>query len=82
MLTELSYNGCVSKWTPQEIKALQAKLGLSQIEFADLLGVTRTYVYLLGKGVKVPGKTLTRLLDCVEMQMGKEGRKEHGKGNL
>jgi DNA-binding transcriptional regulator YiaG len=43
---------------------------MTQKEFAQLLGVTENYVYLLEAGQKTPSGILERLLDCVK----KEGR--------
>ena len=68
------------KWTPKRIKDLRQKLSLSQTAFGKLLGVTRHYIYYLEKGVRVPSKTLSLLLDCIEKEKG--GEKEHGKRNL
>lgn len=75
----------MKNWTPEEIKTVRSKYKLSQPAFGLLLGVTGNYIYLMEKGVKIPGKTLRLLLDCVERQLnGKEKEKEarHGKRNL
>jgi DNA-binding transcriptional regulator YiaG len=65
----------VKAWTPKEILKLRETFDLYQRELAELLGVTRTYIILLEKGVKKPSKTLRLLLDCVEGQL-KERKKE------
>ncbi len=53
-------------WNKKNIKALRQKLNLSQVAFAESLGVTRNYIYYLERGEKTPSKTLQLLLDCVE----------------
>ena len=64
-------------WTKDEISGLRKALGLSQESFGELIGVTRQYVYYLERGVRVPGKTLAILLECINQ---KEVKK-HGKKN-
>jgi len=73
-------------WTPEDIKNLKRKYGLSQKRLSELLGVSRIHIYYLEKGVRKPSKTLRLLLDCIERQLkenekGKESKK-HGKRNL
>ena len=53
------------------IKGLRRKHRISQIAFADILGVTRIYIYYLERGDKTPSKTLSLLLDCVEAKLKK-----------
>ena len=66
----------MKKWTPKEIRAFREKCGLSQYAFADLLGVTRIYIYLLERGDRTPGKTLKILLDLLEGQEKQKTKKE------
>jgi DNA-binding transcriptional regulator YiaG len=61
-------------WEPEEIKIFRKALGLTQAKFADVLGVTRVYVVYLERGDRRPGKTMKRLLDCLERH------NENGKG--
>lgn len=79
MLTWLA----MSEWTPDRIKTLRLKKGLSQQAFGKSLGVTRNFIYYLERGERKPSKILQLLLDCVEKEneKGKEKR-ERGKGNL
>lgn len=62
----------MKQWKPKDIKALRKKLKLSQQVFGDLVGVTRTYVNLMERGVKTPSKSLRLLLDCVEGKLKKK----------
>ena len=64
----------MKEWTPDDIKTLRDKKGLSQEAFGRLLGVTRNYVYYLEKGVKRQSKTLRLLLDCIQEKLKKERR--------
>ncbi|MHC4307274.1 MAG: helix-turn-helix transcriptional regulator [Planctomycetota bacterium] len=63
------------KWTPRRIKGLRRKYRISQIAFADMMGVTRIYIYYLERGDRKPSKTLSLLLDCAEENLMKGGRK-------
>ncbi len=68
------------------IRELRRKRGLSQKRLANLVGVTRNYIYYLEGGEREPSKTLMLLLDCVEKQLhenekGKE-KGRHGKRHL
>ena len=69
-------------WKPDEIKGLRKKLKLSQVDFAEQIGVSGNYVHLLEKGVRTPSKTLRLLLDRIEKEKGKGGEKKHGKRHL
>jgi DNA-binding transcriptional regulator YiaG len=60
----------MDKWTPEKIKVLRKKLGLSQKAFGERLRVTENYIYLLEADKKKPSGILQLLLDCVK----KEGR--------
>lgn len=55
-------------WNPQQIKKLREKLGITQMKFAELLGVTRIHVNYLEKGTRSPSKTMCRLLNCIERE--------------
>ena len=56
----------MKQWTPKQIKALRKRLKLSQEAFGNLIGVTRTYVNLMERGVKIPSLTLKVLFSCLE----------------
>jgi len=56
----------MNKWTANKIRALRKKLGLTQKDFSQRLGVTENYVYMLEAGQKMPSGILERLLDCVK----------------
>jgi DNA-binding transcriptional regulator YiaG len=58
-------------WTPARIKHLRNSMKLTQEAFAERIGVTRTYVNLMERKVKTPGKTMCILLDCMETKMKK-----------
>ena len=64
-------------WTSGEIKDFRKRLCLTQMDFAEMVGVRRQYVNYLEKGVKKPGKTLKILLSVLEKI---ESEKEQGKG--
>jgi|GEM_PF-1690676 DNA-binding transcriptional regulator YiaG len=55
-------------WSPQQIKKLLDRFGLSQDEFGERIGITRNDVYYLEKGVRQPSKTLKLLLDYIDME--------------
>ena len=71
------------QWTPDEIRDFRKKLGLTQTQFASMLGVTQVYISYMEKkgGVKKPGRTMKLFLDCIE-EKNKLERKvmKHGKG--
>jgi DNA-binding transcriptional regulator YiaG len=69
----------MKKWHKEDIRKLRDRLKLTQRAFADLLGVTENYVYLLERGVRIPSKTLELLLDCIEKEKGKGGEKAYAK---
>ena len=71
-------------WTPEEIKGLRAKFGMTQKTLADLVGVTWVYVGLLERNKKQPSKTLKLALSYIERELtakNTEKRKggKHGK---
>jgi DNA-binding transcriptional regulator YiaG len=69
-------------WKPQDISAFRSWLELSRQSFGELLGVSRIHIYYIEKGVKEPSKTLKLLLNYVEKEKRKEGKKKHGKRHL
>ncbi len=60
----------MKEWTREEIRELRRSHSLYQKDFAELLGVSRVYVNNLERGLKKPGKTLRKLLDCIEAVTG------------
>lgn len=58
----------MKQWEPKDITALRNRLKLTQEAFGDLIGVTRTYVNLMEKGVKEPSKTLKVLFSCLDKE--------------
>lgn len=70
-------------WTPERIRKFRKSLDLLQKDFASLLGVTPRYVVYLERGLKEPGGTLKRLLDCLnEKQMKKKKGANNGDRHL
>ncbi len=62
------------KWTPENIKALRKRLGLTQKEFAEELGYARREsVAELEKGAYGPSGPTQRLLDMLEKQADAKG---------
>lgn len=64
----------MTEWTPEGIKELRLKVGMTQRDFGLHIGVTREYVNKLEKGVRKPSKTMCILFDCIKNQ-------EKGKGD-
>ena len=56
----------MKQWRKEEIKGLRKYLGLTQKEFAKMLGVTRVYIMMLETGRKQPSELLKKLFDCLE----------------
>jgi len=56
-----------SPW-PKRVSALRAALELTQVQFADLIGVTPTYVSMLERGKHPVGGPLAKLLELMEKQ--------------
>ncbi|HUK81284.1 MAG TPA: helix-turn-helix domain-containing protein [Verrucomicrobiae bacterium] len=52
-------------WTPQKIKRLREAAEMTQVRFADWLGVTRVHVAHLEIGVRPAGPQTARLLDIL-----------------
>jgi len=56
----------MKNWTKDEIKDFRLRLGVTQVVFSAMLGVTRVYVNYLESGKSRPSKTLRLLLSCLE----------------
>jgi DNA-binding XRE family transcriptional regulator len=71
------------EWTPAAIRSFKDRHSLTAPAMAAMLGINRSYVFLLMKGQYKPSDILCRLLDCLDKNMekttgtGKE--KAHGK---
>jgi len=63
-------------WTPIEIKALRNRLGKTQSAFADQLGLTEQYIYLLETGRRRPSKPLQQLLTYVDKEANNDNKTE------
>jgi DNA-binding transcriptional regulator YiaG len=63
----------MKEWKKEEIRDFRKTLGLSQEEFAKLLGVSRVYVMMLETGRRKPSSVLKKLLDCLEEKQRKNG---------
>lgn len=46
---------------------------MTQKEFGELLGVTKTYIYMLETGRKRPSKLFEKLIDCLSEKYLKKG---------
>lgn len=53
------------KYSPAEIKALRTKIGISQADFASLMGVSHILVQSWEQGVRDPSPLARRLLDTI-----------------
>lgn len=53
-----------------------------QVDFAELVGVSRMYIVLLEKGVRNPSKTLKILLSMIEQRELGKGNENETKGGL
>jgi DNA-binding transcriptional regulator YiaG len=53
------------KYLPAQVKALRQKFGVSQDEFASLVGVSRILVQGWERGVRKPSALACRLLDTI-----------------
>lgn len=56
-------------WTPDRIKSLRLKYGLSQQKLGLLTGVSGNYIYMLEGGERNPSKTLCLLLERIENEL-------------
>jgi len=76
------------EWTPEAIRDFKNRHKLTAPAMAEMLGINRSYVFLLMKGQYKPSDILCRLLDCLDGKMKTEtdtGKgKAHGKaqGNI
>jgi len=66
----------IKNWTPEEILKLRKQHKLTRVKFGNLLGVTKTYIYYLETGQRIPSKILKLLLNFIEKQLQKEGGKK------
>ena len=55
----------MTTWTPAEIKDLRVKMGLSQPEFAQLVGASVTTVSRWENGHQSPSRITRKLLDTI-----------------
>jgi len=62
----------MEKWRRIKIKELRQSMKLSQIDFAEILGVTNVHICNLERGKRQPSKTLCTLLDSMEKKMKEE----------
>jgi putative transcriptional regulator len=53
------------QYTPAAVKRLRDELGMSQMAFAELLGVSRIWVQGWERGVRQPSPLARRLLDTI-----------------
>ena len=53
--------------TPDQIRTTRTALGLTQSEFASLVGVSRTYVGQIERGEKTPDRATARLLAVLDV---------------
>lgn len=58
--------------TPTEFKEARERLNMTQQQFADDLGISRTYVSLLEGGTKTPSKTLIVAVNGLLCQAGNQ----------
>jgi DNA-binding transcriptional regulator YiaG len=81
----------MGEWTPQVVKQLREKYGMTRRQLGDLTGVTITTIYLWEMGQRKPSRTAKILLSRIEQELKektlatRQGRKEvktHGKGTL
>jgi predicted transcriptional regulator len=74
------YIAIMKQWTPDEIRNFRKQLGLSQTQFASMLGVTQVYISYMEGGVKKPGRSMKLFLDCIEEKQKLERKvMKHGK---
>lgn len=58
-------------WAPEEIKGFKERHKLTAENMGNILGVTRSYIFLLIKGEKSPSKVLCKLLELMDEKMTK-----------
>lgn len=64
------------KWTPEDIKGFKERHNLTAESMGNILGVTRSYIFLLIKGEKSPSKVLCKLLDMMDEKMTKTANRK------
>jgi len=57
------------KWTPEDIGAFKERHALTADKMAAMLGVSRSYIFLLLNGQRNASGVLCRLLECLEEKM-------------
>ena len=55
----------MKKYTPQEIKEIRGKLGITQKELADEIGVSKRTVESWESGKRSPSNTACRIIEMV-----------------
>lgn len=70
-LTMLEYLADMKAWLPDEIRDFRKLLGMTQRQFANMIGVSGNYVYYLEGGERKPSKTLKILLNYLEKEQSK-----------
>jgi plasmid maintenance system antidote protein VapI len=53
-------------WTPEAIRDFKRRHNLTAPAMAEILGVNRSYIFLLMNGQKTPSEIIQRLLDCLD----------------
>ena len=59
------------EWTPEAIRDFRKQLGLSQVKFAEMLGVRQATLSAWETGAHTPLGMGQRLLDCLAEKHGK-----------
>lgn len=72
----------MSDWTPEDIKALRKRFGLTQTDLAEMLGVSSLYVSFLERNAKTPSKTIKLLLHYIEKEFIQIERESEKKGGI
>jgi DNA-binding XRE family transcriptional regulator len=80
--------GELVEWTPEAIRGFKDRHKLTAPAMAELLGINRSYVFLLMKGQYIPSSILCKLLDCLDEKLqtttetGKEKHNGKAQRNL
>ncbi len=53
-------------WTAKQIRDLRLSLNLTQAAFADRIGTTENFVWMLEHDQRAPNETLKLLLECIQ----------------
>jgi DNA-binding transcriptional regulator YiaG len=81
----------MGEWSPDMVRQLRKRYGLTRKQLGDLMGVTITTIYLWEMGQRNPSRTAEILLSRIEQELQekklakrrvRKGVKKHGKGNL